>query len=62
MSVVFSNAADNNETSTKSTSEEMNEAAKEELEKIAKEFGLPLWALYCIGIGKDCFFFFFPLF
>jgi len=51
MSVVFSNAADNNETSTKSTSEEMNEAAKEELEKIAKEFGLPLWALYCIGIA-----------
>lgn len=37
---------------TKSTGEEMSEAAKEELGKIAKEMGLPLWALYCIGIGK----------
>ena len=37
---------------TKSTGEEISEAAKEELGKIAEEMGLPLWALYCIGIGN----------
>jgi len=36
---------------TKSTGEEISEAAKEELGKIAEEMGLPLWALYCIGIA-----------
>nr|CAH0104654.1 unnamed protein product [Daphnia galeata] len=35
---------------TKSTAEEMSERAKDELAKIAKEMGMPVWALYCIGI------------
>ena len=43
---------------TKSTAEEMSERAKDELAKIAKEMGMPVWALYCIGIGK----FFFSIF
>ena len=37
---------------TKSTADEMSEMAKEQLAKIAKEMGMPVWALYCIGIGK----------
>ena len=40
---------------TKSTAEEMSERAKDELAKIAKEMGMPVWALYCIGIGKFFF-------
>jgi hypothetical protein len=27
--------------------------AKEQLAKLAKEMGMPVWALYCIGIGKS---------
>ncbi len=38
---------------TKSTADEMSEMAKEQLAKIAKEMGMPVWALYCIGIGKS---------
>ena len=37
---------------TKSTADEMAEKAKEQLAKLAKEMGIPTWALYCIGIGK----------
>ena len=37
---------------TKSTADEMSEKAKEQLTKIAKEMGMPVWALYCIGIGN----------
>ena len=37
---------------TKSAADEMSEKAKEQLTKIAKEMGMPVWALYCIGIGK----------
>jgi hypothetical protein len=46
---------------TKSTAEEMSERAKDELAKIAKEMGMPVWALYCIGLGKFFFFDFSPL-
>jgi len=52
MCAVSGAAGGGDEAVTKSTGEEMSEAAKEELDKIAKEMGLPLWALYCIGIGK----------
>lgn len=38
---------------TKSTADEMSEMAKEQLAKLAKEMGMPVWALYCIGIGKS---------
>ena len=37
---------------TKSSADEMAEKAKEQLGKLAKEMGVPLWALYCIGIGN----------
>lgn len=37
---------------TKSAADEMSEKAKEQLTKLAKEMGMPVWALYCIGIGK----------
>lgn len=37
---------------TKSAADEMSEKAKEQLTKIAKEMGMPVWALYCIGIGN----------
>ena len=37
---------------TKSATDEMSEKAKEQLTKIAKEMGMPVWALYCIGIGN----------
>lgn len=37
---------------TKSAGSDMSEIAREEMAKIAKEMGLPVWALYCIGIGK----------
>ncbi|XP_046440576.1 synaptotagmin 1-like isoform X6 [Daphnia pulex] len=39
---------------TKSTADEMSEMAKEQLAKIAKEMGMPVWALYCIGIAFCC--------
>lgn len=42
---------------TKSTADEMSEKAKEQLTKIAKEMGMPVWALYCIGIGTLSVFF-----
>ena len=42
---------------TKSTADEMAEKAKEQLAKLAKEMGIPTWALYCIGIGKRSHFF-----
>lgn len=38
---------------TKSAAEEMGEKAKEELTKLAKQMGMPVWALYCIGIGES---------
>ena len=37
---------------TKSAADEMAEKAKEQLAKLAKEMGIPTWALYCIGVGK----------
>ena len=37
---------------TKSAADEMSEKAKEQLTKLAKEMGMPVWALYCIGICK----------
>lgn len=44
--------AENEAPVTKSTADEMSEKAKEQLTKIAKEMGMPVWALYCIGIGE----------
>lgn len=43
---------------TKSTADEISEKAKEQLVKLAKEMGMPVWALYCIGIGKFHFIYF----
>lgn len=37
---------------TKSAADEIAEKAKEQLAKLAKEMGIPTWALYCIGIGE----------
>jgi len=36
---------------TKSAADEIAEKAKEQLAKLAKEMGIPTWALYCIGIA-----------
>lgn len=36
---------------TKSAADEMAEKAKEQLAKLAKEMGIPTWALYCIGVA-----------
>lgn len=44
---------------TKSAADEMSEKAKEQLTKLAKEMGMPVWALYCIGICKSNIFAFF---
>lgn len=58
---MFVTAATESETvpPTKSAADIMSEQAKEQLSKLAKEMGMPVWALYCIGICKlDISFFF----
>lgn len=37
---------------TNSSAEDLTEKANEQLSTLAKEMGIPVWAVYCIGIGK----------